>query len=294
MTYPPPPLPPSRPIPKARNIFVSYQHSTDQGYYDRLSEFAGTYGLIRDTSLRSAVNSDNAEYIMQRIREDYIDHASCTFVLCGVTTRWRRFVDWEIKATLDRKKGLVGVLLSTNRVVNGGAHKPDRLQDNIDSGYAVWTTWDDLIGGGPEYTRLLVEIAIARDPSLIENGRDLRKRSFGGASLGPPPVPPPTPPPSPPPLAQTQLSALGDALLRGVQSGRLSNLRLEPPPGSLASMLSERYVPSYQAQEDSSFIGNLLRQRYRDEYDQLFGAPTTLAGHFDRERRVKTRMGEEP
>lgn len=287
MTQPPPWWVLVRDIPRVRNVFVSYQHSTDQTYYDTFSAtFSGTYGLVRDNSLRGAVDSDNSEYIIRKIREDYLSRTSCTIVLCGMTTRWRRFVDWEIKATLDKEHGLIGVLLPTNPVIFGGTHKPERLQDNIDSGYAVWTTWDELVAGGGARLRLLVELAIARSPTLIENGRDLRERSFGGPSLGPPPA---APPPLPPPPDNSAMSSLAEALLKGYQSGRLSNLRLDPPPGSLASMLAERMSPD---RGGNAYLSDLMRQRYRDEYDQLFGRPMTIQSMLERDTWVRMKMGE--
>jgi hypothetical protein len=46
---------------------------------------------------------------MQRIRDKHITGTSCTIVLCGSLTPWRKYVDWEIKATLDKEHGLIGI-----------------------------------------------------------------------------------------------------------------------------------------------------------------------------------------
>jgi hypothetical protein len=132
-------------------IFVSYHHRLDQSYYDSLSRSVSVdYEVLYDNSPERAKDSDDAEYIMRNLRENHIAGSSCTIVLCGEETRWRRYVDWEIEATLDKNHGLIGVLLPTCRFgPNGGAHKPDRLQDNIDSGYAVLINWQDIVQGGP-------------------------------------------------------------------------------------------------------------------------------------------------
>ena len=63
----------------------------------------------------------------------------------------------KIKATLDKEHGLVGVNLPSNPILaygqggcwnaNGCATKPQRLQENIDSGYAVWTNWATITSG---------------------------------------------------------------------------------------------------------------------------------------------------
>jgi hypothetical protein len=41
------------------------------------------------------------------------------------------FVDWEIKATLDKEHGLIGINLPTNpRLLNGNATVPNRLSNS--------------------------------------------------------------------------------------------------------------------------------------------------------------------
>ena len=105
------PVPPSG----KRSVFASYHHDGDQAYYDYFARvFADAYQIIRDNSLRKTILSDDADYIMRRIREDYLTGTSCTIVLCGNTTPWRKFVDWEIKASLDKRHGLIGIGLPTN------------------------------------------------------------------------------------------------------------------------------------------------------------------------------------
>src|SRR5438874_585527 len=98
-----------------RSVFVSYHHDNDQFYYDRLAAVCDqACQLIRDASLREAIDSDDTDYLGRAIREGYITGSSCTIVLCGSETGKRKHVDWEIKATLDKKHGLVGVNLPTN------------------------------------------------------------------------------------------------------------------------------------------------------------------------------------
>jgi len=162
--------------PIKRKIFVSYHHAVDQFYYEEFSRFFhDQYDAINDNSLDRAVDSDNSEYVMRRIRENYIKGTSCTIVLCGAQTSWRKYVDWEIKATLDMQHGLVGVLLPTNPILdNGGSHKPDRLQDNVDSGYAVWTNWNTLT---VEALKVAINSAIAKTKTLAINNRPLRQRN---------------------------------------------------------------------------------------------------------------------
>ena len=125
--------------PIKRSIFVSYHHGRDRQYYDAFSRlFAEGYEVIQDNSVERRIDSDNAEYVIRKIREDYITGSSCTVVLCGAETPRRKFVDWEIKATLDKAHGLIALRLPTN--VNSIV--PQRLMDNVASGYVVWTTWE--------------------------------------------------------------------------------------------------------------------------------------------------------
>jgi hypothetical protein len=98
-----------------RKVFVSYHHDKDQAFYNDLSRLDFEYECVTDNSLDRWIDSDNPEYVIQRIRDRYIAGSSCTVVLCGRDTPWRKYVDWEIKATLDKTHGLLGVWLPTAR-----------------------------------------------------------------------------------------------------------------------------------------------------------------------------------
>lgn len=165
-------------LPKKRSIFVSYHHNRDQYYYNEFSRlFSDTYDVIRDNSVDRIIDSDDPEYVMRRIRENYITGSSCTIVLCGPETRWRKYVDWEIKATLDKNHGLIGINLPHNpKYFLGRVHKPDRLQDNLDSYYALWMDWGQL---NAHSLKSYIELAIDSPKILINNGRELRRINGG-------------------------------------------------------------------------------------------------------------------
>ena len=162
--------------PAKRKIFVSYHHARDRAYYLEFSRFfADAYESVEDNSVDRQIDSDNAEYVIRNIRENYITGSSCTVVLCGAETYQRKFVDWEIKATLDKQHGLVGVNLPTNlRNLNGRYTVPARLYDNIVSGYAAWTSWDQLTAIA---LKKAVEDANAKSRSMIDNSRPLKSRN---------------------------------------------------------------------------------------------------------------------
>lgn len=161
-----------------RRIFVSYHHHGDRAYYNEFARmFAGAYEAIEDNSVEREIDSDNADYVIRAIRENHITGSSCTVILCGSQTPWRKFVDWEIKATLDKQHGLISINLPTNPITPQGTNTvPDRLYDNIMSGYAVWLQWGNL-AQGPTFLTRQIEVATTRSATLIVNSRSLRQRN---------------------------------------------------------------------------------------------------------------------
>jgi hypothetical protein len=161
-----------------RKIFVSYHHGNDRAYYNEFARvFAHTYEAIQDNSVDRLIDSDDADYVIRKIREDYITGTSCTIVLCGSETPWRKFVDWEIKATLDKQHGLIGVNLPTNSLTPNRTYTvPDRLHDNIQIGYALWIQWSQLLAEA-DFLARQIEIANRQPTWLINNSRDLRRRN---------------------------------------------------------------------------------------------------------------------
>ena len=165
------------PPPVKHKLFISYHHGGDQGYYDAFSRtFHDGYDVIYDNSLERQVDSDNVDYVIRRIRDNHITGTSCTVVLVGANTYGRKYVDWEIKATLEKEHALIGVQLPSAPVVNSAIIVPDRLHDNIQSGYAVWTTWGQFTLS-PQALQQYIATARGKDRSLIRNTRDRRLRN---------------------------------------------------------------------------------------------------------------------
>jgi len=165
---------------KRPRIFVSYQHSSDRPYYEEFSRiFHEEYESVYDNSLRDSIDSENSEYVIQQIREKYITGTSCTIVLIGPTSFQRKFVDWEIKATLDKEHGLIGIQLPN--VVpswNGQVVVPTRFNANINSGYAVWQgiSWQQLIAN-PASLKQHVADACNRPKDRIINPWEIKKQN---------------------------------------------------------------------------------------------------------------------
>jgi hypothetical protein len=98
-------LPP--PPPPKRNVFISSFHG-DRG---EVNAFIYHWARLQNVFTPKAlctfdnddfIDSDNPDYVMGRIRQKYIGDATVTIVLVGKCTHSRRYVDWEIKASLRR------------------------------------------------------------------------------------------------------------------------------------------------------------------------------------------------
>lgn len=162
--------------PTKRKNFVSYHHHNDREFYNQFVQlFKDSYELIHDNSVDRIIDSDDAEYIIRNIRENYLTGSSCTVVLCGKETPYRKFVDWEIKATLDKEHGLIGINLPTNPLNgNGKCVVPGRLLDNINSGYAMWIQWNTIVGN-PRFLTNVLNDACQKLSKLIMNSREIKR-----------------------------------------------------------------------------------------------------------------------
>lgn len=123
-------------------VFISYYHEDQIEVNNFINTFDRerkifTYralGALDDINLMDSTNTD---YIMGRIRRDYIKDSTVTIVLIGKNTWGRRYVDWEIKASLmqgqNNPNGLIGIKLPS-----AGRYPkiPERLELNVSSGYA--------------------------------------------------------------------------------------------------------------------------------------------------------------
>jgi hypothetical protein len=158
-------------LPERRKIFVSYHHDLDQAYYNALARLCDDCDFLTDRSVSRIIKSDDPEYQERRIREEYMSGTSVTLVLCGAQTYQRKFVDWEIYATLYQEKALIGILLPwvVPDPVTGKFTVPSRLHVNIGSGYALWRSWLHLNAAN---LRSWTEEALNKDKILIQNWQD--------------------------------------------------------------------------------------------------------------------------
>lgn len=136
-----------------RKVFISYHH-TDQ---DEVEEFIDTFDHERDVFIYRAlglgmaddiINSLNADYVMRRIREDFLKNSTVTVVLIGKCTWARRYIDWEVQASLRlgenvKPNGLLGIVLpsAVNKPICPGRLSFNIQGKNGDEGYARWYSY---------------------------------------------------------------------------------------------------------------------------------------------------------
>lgn len=134
---------------KIRNCFLSYHHEYDQKYVRALRK--ATEGMkVADYSLKNDISQYTDEQIYKAIRNK-MRACSVTIILIGERTGHRKWIDWELWASLRgyknskdprrsfKPKGLLAIYLPTE------SHSvPKRLKANIDSGYAVSMRWKNI------------------------------------------------------------------------------------------------------------------------------------------------------
>lgn len=120
-----------------RKSFISY-HQADLPAVDRFTERFGPRNFIKRgiTLPEEVIESSNTDYVLRKVREVYIRDSTVTIVLIGPCTWSRRFVDWEIQASLRPAGGLANGLLGICLNPNARPPLPPRFKLNRDSGYA--------------------------------------------------------------------------------------------------------------------------------------------------------------
>jgi hypothetical protein len=136
--------------------FITF-HPADR---EHAARFAEQFSDVVTTDLGGVNNHDDfikntneATYIQRQIREKYLANTTVTIMLAGNCTWSQRFVDWEIAASLrqDAVRGRSALLgISLPHLGSGPTIVPERFQDNLSIGYAVFkpypSTSDELRG----------------------------------------------------------------------------------------------------------------------------------------------------
>lgn len=129
--------------------FISYHHEDEEEVQDFIQEFDHRHDVFVSRGIGASmagdvIDSDSSDYIMRRVRELYLNDSTVTIVMVGKCTWARKFVDWEIAASLrntavSSRSGLMAIALPS---VSGSSSRrlPPRADDNVDgdSLYARW------------------------------------------------------------------------------------------------------------------------------------------------------------
>ena len=117
-----------------RKCFISYHHADGEAVRRFVDTFDHDHDVFIGRRLGEMpddiVNSNDPDYVMSRIRQDYIRDTTVTIGLAGQCTWARRYVDWEIQASLRSGEtvspnGLLGIKLPTF------TRWPDRFESNL-------------------------------------------------------------------------------------------------------------------------------------------------------------------
>ncbi len=164
--------------------FITYHHADQQ----EVENFIDDFDYYRDVFITRGlgvgmpndvvINSYETEYVMRRIREDFLGDSTVTVVLIGRCTWARQYVDWEIQASLRHGEvttpnGLLGIVLPS---VGTNPTAPDRLNWNLpgvihEQSYARWYWYADDASELAGWIEAAHGARITRD-HLIENPRD--------------------------------------------------------------------------------------------------------------------------
>lgn len=138
-----------------RKCFISYHHADQAEVNAFVRTFDHEHNLIISRGLgqemsQDIINSTDTDYVMSRIRQLYLSDSTVTIVMLGRCTWARRYVDWEIQASLRNGEtvtpnGLLGIKLPSYPMQNGTF--PNRLDLNLKQSddqadcYARWITY---------------------------------------------------------------------------------------------------------------------------------------------------------
>ena len=135
------------PRPVARHkCFISFHRADESAVLGFKRQFDDTQDafIFRGQSMPTdIINSNDDDYVIGQIRQRFLRDSTVTIVLVGGCTWSRKFVDWELQASLRQSanglpNGLLAIILDPNLRTNPAPRLPDRANLNIASGYAKY------------------------------------------------------------------------------------------------------------------------------------------------------------
>ncbi len=164
-----------------RKTFVSYYHKANQDYKDKFINLTSDLIVNKSVSEGDIDSDESDEYVKQLIQKGYLSDTTVVIILLGQKTKCRKHIDWEISGALNLKvgglyAGLLGIKLPSHPDYRTGKYsyseQPQRLTDNLKSGYAVIRDYTTDRKKLQEY----IELAFARRTSMADKRTNSRKQ----------------------------------------------------------------------------------------------------------------------
>lgn len=165
-----------------RKVFISYYHGDQELVNKFVKDYEDVF-IAKTVGVKDGdfdFDSNKPAYIMRRIREEKLGDSTVTIVLIGSCTHSRRYVDWEIKASLQQGENLPNGLIAINLPYMGTkGHLPQRLDLNVirdekkrDVGYARYYAYPS---SKTDLRRWIEDAHFARTTraQLIKNPNDI-------------------------------------------------------------------------------------------------------------------------
>lgn len=123
-----------------RRVFISYFNRDKAEVEAFINEFSIRQSIFTYYAVgindNDFIDSSDTDYVMRKIRSDYLKDSTVTIVMLGTCTHSRRFIDWEIKSSLRQAEnyipnGLMGIILPS--ASNNTVYLPHRLWLNCNS-----------------------------------------------------------------------------------------------------------------------------------------------------------------
>lgn len=136
-----------------RKVFISYYHGDQTAVNKFVQDFSDVF-IAKTVGVKDGdfdFDSTNPQYIMRKIRENKLQDSTVTIVLVGSCTHSRRYVDWEVKASLQQGITLPNGLIAINLPYMGSEGAlPERVSENVmrdsnrnEVGYARYYVYPD-------------------------------------------------------------------------------------------------------------------------------------------------------
>ena len=168
-----------------RKVFISHYKGNSAAAGNFIDKWAYGEGVFIPKQLgvyndEEFIDSDDTDYVMSQIRKKYLGDSTVTIVLMGTCTHSRRYVDWEIKSSLQQGEtspnGLLGIVLPG---IEKAPHLPERFSKNFSNDQPCYALYHWAPDSADQLGRWIDAAYAARTDlnktKLISNSQDMWK-----------------------------------------------------------------------------------------------------------------------